>query len=33
MGGECILMSVGRSVRVGFIGKGELDAWEFKAVT
>ena len=20
----------GRSIRVGFIGKGELDAWEFK---
>ena len=33
MGGECLLMPVWRSVRVGFIGKGELDAWAFKAVT
>ena len=33
MGGECLLMPVWRSVRAGFIGKGELDAWAFKAVT
>ena len=33
MGGECLLMPVWRSIRVGFIGKGELDAWTFKAVT
>ena len=33
MGGECLLTPVWRSVRVGFIGKGELDAWAFKAVT
>ena len=33
MGGECLLMPVRRSVRVGFIGKGELDAWALKAVT
>ena len=33
MGGKCLLMPVWRSVRVGFIGKGELDAWAFKAVT
>ena len=33
MGGECLLMPVWRSVGVGFIGKGELDAWAFKAVT
>ena len=33
MGGECLLMPVWRSVRAGFIGKEELDAWAFKAVT
>ena len=33
MGGECLLMPVWRSIRVGFIGKGELDAWVFKTVT
>ena len=33
MGGECLLMPVWRSVRIGFIGQGELDAWAFKAVT
>ena len=33
MVGECFLMPVWRSVRAGFIGKGELDAWAFKAVT
>ena len=33
MGGECLLMPVWRSVGVGFISKGELDAWAFKAVT
>ena len=33
VGGLCLLMPVRRSVRVGFIGKGELDAWTFKAVT
>ena len=33
MGGESLLLRVRISVRVGFIGKGELDAWAFKAVT
>ena len=33
MGGECLLVPVWRSVRVGFIGMGELDGWAFKAVT
>ena len=33
MGGECLLMHVWRSVKVGFTGKGELDAWAFNAVT
>ena len=33
MGGECLLVPVWRSVRAGFIGKGELDGWAFKAVT
>ena len=33
MGGECLLMPVWRFVRVGFIGKGELDSWAFKAVS
>ena len=33
MGGECLLMPEWRSVRTGFIGKGELDAWAFKEVT
>ena len=33
MGGESLLLPVWRSVRIGFIGKGELDAWTFKAVT
>ena len=33
MGAECLLMPAWRSVRVGFIGKGDLDAWAFKAVT
>ena len=33
MGGESLLLPVWISVRIGFIGKGELDAWAFKAVT
>ena len=33
MGGESLLLPVWRSVMFGFIGKGELDAWAFKAVT
>ena len=33
MGGESLLLPVWRAVRIGFIGKGELDAWAFKAVT
>ena len=33
MGSECLLVPVWRSVRAGFIGKGELDGWAFKAVT
>ena len=33
MGGESLLQRVWRSVRFGFIGKGELFAWAFKAVT
>ena len=33
MGGESLLLPVSRSVRFGFIGKGELNAWAFKAVT
>ena len=33
MGGECLLMPVWRSVRAGLIGKGDVDAWAFKAVT
>ena len=33
MGDECLLMPVWRSIRAGFIGKGELDAWAFKADT
>ena len=33
MGGESLLSRVRISVRVGFIGKGEFDAWAFKAVT
>ena len=33
MGGESLLLPVWRSVVVGFIGKGELDAWAVRAVT
>ena len=33
MSGESLLLLVWRSVRVGFIGNGELDAWAFKVVT
>ena len=33
MGSKSLLMPVWRSVRAGFIGKGELDAWVFKTVT
>ena len=33
VGGECLLMPVWRSVKFGFIGKGELDAWAFKVLT
>ena len=33
MGGESLLLPVWRSVGVGFIGKGELDAWVVGAVT
>ena len=33
MGGECLIIPVWRSIRVGFISKGELDAWAFRAVT
>ena len=33
MGDESLLLPVWRSVRAGFIGKVELDAWAIKAVT
>ena len=33
MGAESLLLTVWRSVGVGFIGKGELDAWAVRAVT
>ena len=33
MGGESFLLSLWRSLGVGFIGKVELDAWAVRAVT
>ena len=33
MGGESLLLSVWRFVGVGFIAKGELDAWAVRTVT
>ena len=33
MGGECLIIPVWRFVRIGFISKGELNAWAFRAVT